>query len=260
MIFLKILLYTLLGILALALAFVVLVIVSSLFVDPGKLYSTDSRYYRFLLYASTAIAMVLVRIRIDRKGLDKLPEGRFLLVANHKSKFDPIVTWHVMRDRDLAYISKKENFDVPFFGRIIRRCCFMDIDRENARKAVKTVNHAADLIKNDVASVAVYPEGTRNNGDRLLPFHNGMFLIAKKAGVPVVIMSTHGTEDIKNNFPIHSSRVSLSVLDVIPAEKVREMRTDDIGNHAYDVLLKDVTEYESGKKTAKAAADNTKTI
>ena len=55
----------------------------------------------------------------------KIPEGtRFVLVGNHQSKFDPILSWYILRKKDIAFISKPENFKQPIFGRIIRKCCF----------------------------------------------------------------------------------------------------------------------------------------
>lgn len=227
-----------------ALAYILLLIVSSLFVNPHKLYDHNSRYYRFLLHSSTAMAMFLIRIRIHTTGLDKLPEGRFLIVGNHRSKFDPIVTWHVLRHRDLAYISKGANFSVPAYGRIIRKCCFMDIDRERAMGAITTVNHAAELLKADEVSIGMYPEGTRNYGEGLLKFHNGMFLIAQKAHVPVVIMSTSGTDMIKNNYPFRRSDVYLDIIDVIPADCVVKMRSNEIGDHAYSAILENLKKYK----------------
>ena len=233
MIFLKIVLI----ILALILAFILLLVLSGLFVDPGTVYTRDSGFYRFLLYSSTAAAVVLVRIRVRTTGLDKLPSGRFLLVSNHRSKFDPILTWHVMRKQRLAFISKPENFKIPVYGRIIRKCCFMPIDRDDPISSAKTVNHAAQLIRDDQASVAVYPEGTRNYGEGLLPFHSGLLRIAQKANVPVVVMTVKGTEKIHKNYPLHRTRVNLDVLEVIPAEEVAATRTNDLGERIASVML-----------------------
>lgn len=65
-------------------------------------------------------------IYIHTEGIDKIPkDGRFLFVSNHRSNFDPILTWYVLKDYDLAFISKAENFRIPIFGRIIRKCCFI---------------------------------------------------------------------------------------------------------------------------------------
>lgn len=63
-----------------------------------------------------------------------------------------------MKERNLAFVSKAENFQIPIFGRIIRRCCFMAIDRENPRNALLTIEKAAKLIASDEVSIGIYPE------------------------------------------------------------------------------------------------------
>ena len=90
----------------------------------------------------------------------------------------------------------------------------------------------AELLKKDEVSVAVYPEGTRNYGKELLPFHNGVLKIAQKAQVPLVIAAVRGTEDIHKNYPLRRSRVEIEILDVLDAEQVKKMRTSEIGDLA----------------------------
>lgn len=242
MIALYIILWVLLGLVSLLFAYIFLIIISSLFVNMKKEYERDSRYYRWLLNSSTAIAVKLIRIHIKVSGKEKLPKGRFLLVSNHRSKFDPILSWHIFAKENLSFISKPENFKVPVYGRLIHRCCFMPIDRENPRNAIKTVRRAVDLINNDVASVAVYPEGTRNYGKELLPFHNAMFKIAQKANVPVAVVTVKGTYEIQKNFPLHRSNVSIDVVEVIPAEKVKEMKTNEVGDLTAELMNKKLNE------------------
>ena len=160
----------------------ILLFVSSCLVDPNKFYDKHSGYYRWLLVSSTWWLIFVGRVRFHTTGLEKIPrDQRFLLVCNHRSKLDPITTWFLLQDFDLAFISKEANFHVPCWGRLIRRCCFLAIDRDNPRQAMKTIEKAADLIKDDQCSIAVYPEGTRNFKGGLLPFHNGIFKIAQKA-------------------------------------------------------------------------------
>lgn len=172
-----IILWVLLGMVGVVFAYILLLIISALLVNTKKEYRQESKFYRFLLNSATFFAAKLIRIKLHVTGKELLPETRFLMVSNHRSKFDPILSWLVFGDRQIAFISKPENFKVPVFGRLIHRLCFMPIDRQNPRNAVKTINRAVDLINRDVATVAVYPEGTRNYGEGLLPFHNAMFTL-----------------------------------------------------------------------------------
>ena len=238
--FLMILLYVILGIIGTLLLCVIFLIISSLFADRNKFYEKESKFFRFLLTYSTAIASVILRIRLKVKGKEKIPEGRFLLVSNHRSKFDPILTWLAFGKYHIAFISKFENFKVPVFGRIIRKCCFMGIDRENPRKAVETINQASKLLINDEVSVGVYPEGKRNYEEGLLPFHNMVFKIALKANVPIVVITVKGADKIHKNYPLHHSDVIIDVVEVIPAEKVKTMKTSEIGDYVAELMSKNL--------------------
>lgn len=216
--------------------YVLLLSISALLVNGNREYTNHSKFYRCLLNSGVVLAVFLCRIRVRLSGEEKLPDGRFLLVSDHRSNFDPIVTWHVLKSRDISFISKQENFAIPWFGRIIRKCCCLSIDRENPRNALVTIQKAADLIKDNQVSVGVYPEGTRSKSGELLPFHNGVLKIAQKAGVPIVIVAVTGTEFIHKNCPWHRTNVYVDIIDVIPAEEVMSERTSELGQRIHKEL------------------------
>lgn len=208
-----------------------------LFVSPDRYYEKDSRFYRFLIDLAAAVACLGGRLRLHITGADLLPKNkRILYVGNHVSNYDPIVTWHAFPFAKLSYISKASNFKIPWFGRFIRRCCFMDIDRENPRNAIVTINRAADLLKNQEVSVGVYPEGTRSKSTELLPFHNGVFKIAQKANSDIAVISLTGTENIHKNFPWRRTDVYVDVLEIIPADEIKGVKTDVIGSRVEALL------------------------
>ena len=215
-----------------AVALILLVLaLSALLVDPRKEYTKNSPYYRTLLDISTMVGIKLLRIHVTINGREKLPQNtRFLLVSNHRSNFDPIVTWYALREQKIAFVSKPENFQIPVFGRIIHKCCFLPIDRENPRKAIVTINRAAKLLKKQEVSIGVYPEGTRSKTCELLPFHNGVFKIAQKADVPIVVLSITGTEKIAKATPFRRTDVYLDVLEVF--SNIKETKTELIGTAA----------------------------
>lgn len=228
-----IILYIFGGIFALLLLYILFLGVCSLLVSPHKQYEKNSPFYRFLLDSATAAALKILRVKIHVTGMEQLPENmKLLFVCNHRSNFDPLVTWHIFRKWKLAFVSKPENFKIPFFGRIIRRCCFLAIDRENPRNALSTLNQASKLLRRQEVSIGIYPEGTRSKSGELLPFHNGVFKIAQKAEADVVVLSISGTEKIYRNIPFRKTDVYLDVLGVLPAESVKGKRTDMIGTGA----------------------------
>ena len=225
-----ILLYILGILLGLVLLYVLFLGVCALLVNPEKEYEKNSCFYRFLLDSATAAAMKLLRIRVHVSGMEKIPQNtKVLFVSNHRSNFDPIVTWYALKKWRIAFVSKPSNFKIPFFGRIIRKCCFMPIDRENPRKAIPTINRAAKLLRKQEVSIGIYPEGTRSKNCELLPFHNGVFKIAQKAETPIVVLCVTGTEEIAKRTPFRRTDVYLDVLEVFSAQGIKETKTEMIG-------------------------------
>ena len=223
-------LYILGGILALFVLYVLLLAVSALLVDPESEYDREDPFYRFLLNSATVLGIVLLRIRVHASGIERIPrDAKILFVENHRSNFDPIVTWYALKKWKMAFISKPENFRIPLFGRIIRKCCFLPIDRENPRNAIVTIQKAAALLEKGTLSVGVYPEGTRSKTRELLPFHNGVFKIAQKAGAPIVVLCISGTENISKNTPFRPTDVYLDVVGVFSGEEIKTAKTEQIG-------------------------------
>lgn len=230
------------------------------FINPKKEYDKNSKFYRWLLNSSTGIAMKILRIHVHTTGFEKIPEDtRFLLVCNHRSNYDPIISWYVFRKYTPAYISKPENFNVPIYGRMIRKCCFMAIDRQNPRNSMGTIIRATKLIKSNEVSVAVYPEGTRSKKLHLLKFHNGVFKIAQKAEVPVVIATIQGTEKVHKNYPWKRSDIYIDILDVVSKETVKAQGTDVTSEYARELMLKHLpyseNQVELDKRKEKALAE-----
>lgn len=210
--------------------YVLFLFVCSRFVDKKKEYTEDSAFYRLLLYGASAAAIKLLGVRVHTTGLELLPKGTNLMfVGNHLSNFDPIIQWLALKEWRLAFVSKKANFGIPIFGRFIRRCCFLEIDRENPLNGMAAIGKATKLLRKGELSVGVYPEGTRNRTKRLLPFHNVVFRMAIKAEKPVAVMAIRGTEEIHKNVFRRKSDVYLDIIKVIPAEEVKEMKYEEIG-------------------------------
>ena len=207
---------------ALQLLFYLLTWLYSLTIDMSAPPMEDRPFTRFLVLAVISQICRYGRVRIHTTGLEKLPAGRYLIVSNHISAFDPILTVWALRKTPVAFITKPENHRIPLAGPLIFGANFLPINREDPREAMKTIQAAATLLKNDVVSVGVYPEGTRNktpeNG--LLPFHNGVFKIAQKSAVPLVVGTIRGTESIAENAPWRHTDVYLDIREVIPADEL----------------------------------------
>ena len=225
------------GLLAVVGIYLLLLVIAALTADPKKTYERPSGLCRWLLDFTVRLLMLFGRVRVEVTGLEKLPQdGRFLLVSNHRSNYDPIVQLACMQKCKLAFISKPENFKIPLVGRILRRCCFLPIDRENPRNAITTIRAAARLMETDTVSVGVYPEGTRSRTGELLPFHSGVLKAAQQAHVPVVVAAIQGAENVGHNFPLRRTTVRLDILETLPADYVAHCRSAVLGEEIRGTL------------------------
>lgn len=184
---------------------------------------------------------VYLRVHTTLTGEEKLPrDGRFLLVCNHRSMQDPLTTLSKLRKYDLAFISKKDNSKIPVIWPLAYGFGCLPIDRENDREALKTIINAANYIKKDFCSMCIYPEGTRSSTEELLPFKAGALKIAQKAGVPIVVASLDGTQNVKKNFPWRRTEVRLNILELIPADKVKATGTTELSEYCRELITEDL--------------------
>ena len=218
-----IVLYVLLGVLGAVLAalilFALVLIFSFIFVDENKEYKKRSPYHEWIIDILACLIIKVCNIKIVTSGLEKIPQDeKFLLVCNHRSFSEIVALRAVLRKYKFVFISKPENFKIPFVNKLARRIRFMEIDRENPRNAMKTLIKAIDFIKADEGSIAIFPEGTRSRDGKLGEFHDGVFKIALKSGAPVLVTSVVGSEKVKKNMPFKRTVMYLDFIDCFHAE------------------------------------------
>lgn len=240
-------------VLAAALAAAFLLIACAV-VDMKVMPEEDSKFYRGMTQVYIEAIKRVLGLKIETEGLEKTPtDTRFLLVCNHISDMDPVVLFHCFYKSTMAFISKRENDQRPLVGQIQRKILCQPINRENDREALKTILRCIQLIKEDKVSIGVFPEGYTSVDGKLRHFRNGVFKIAQKANVPVVVCTVRGTrESMKSIFKLKGGYVKLKLLEVIPAEEVKEMNTTDLGERVYGIMAKDLgpeNVYDSGENS-----------
>ena len=224
-----------------AVAFAVLWI-SCAAVDISKPQERDSKYFRFLMKLYIPAVFTLLRMDIQKQGFEKLPgDGRFLLVCNHLNILDPVLLLGCLPHCQLAFISKRENADMFLIGKIMHRLMCQMINRENDREALKTILKCIQMIREDQVSVAVFPEGYTSRDGKLHHFRSGVFKIATKTQVPIVICTVQNTQNIFHNIKhLKKTTVPLHVVDVIRPDTYPGRTAVDIAQEAYGKMLADL--------------------
>ncbi len=225
----------------LLLAFLVLVLFS-IVVDLDKPQEHDSRLYRRVVHLYIELLISLVHLKMEVSGLEKTPkEGRFLLVCNHQSEADPGILMHYFKRNQLAFIAKKEARSMFVVGPFLHRLLCQLVNRENDREALKTILKCIQLIKTDEVSIGAFPEGGIFEKDKLHHFRSGMFKIAQKAKVPIVVCTLKGSSDLFHNIKrLKPTHVRLHLVDVIPAQEAAAANTVELGDKIYAMMLQDL--------------------
>ncbi|MBQ8910139.1 MAG: 1-acyl-sn-glycerol-3-phosphate acyltransferase [Oscillospiraceae bacterium] len=211
-------------------------------VDTDKPQEKDSKFYRFLVNCIAEAAIPILSVKMHTKGLEKTPkEGRFLLVCNHLNEMDPVVLLRYFKDSQLAFISKRENQSMFVVGKYMHKIQCQLMNRENDREALKTILKCVEIIKEDKASIAVFPEGYIKPDRKLHHFRSGVFKIAQRTKVPIVVCTLRNTQYVFHNGKrLKPTDVYLNLVDVIQPEAYAGMSTVDLGNMVYEMMAQDL--------------------
>lgn len=154
---------------------------------------TGGSYHRIACFWSS-ISLWMAGVRVAVAGRGNIPEGPVIFMSNHQSNFDILALYQAI-PKQFSWIAKEELFSYPIFGQSMRRAGYIPLDRSDGRKSLKSMIAAAEKIRQG-SSVVIFPEGTRSEDGRLIPFKKGGFLLAERAGVPIVPVAISGSGTI----------------------------------------------------------------
>jgi 1-acyl-sn-glycerol-3-phosphate acyltransferase len=139
---------------------------------------------------------LLAGMPLKLRGLENLPAGQCVVVANHASYLDGVVMAAALPPR-FGFVIKREMNEVPLAGLLLRRIGSEFVERFNrhkggtdARRVLRTAASGHSLV--------FFPEGTFKPEVGLGKFHTGAFAIAARAACPVVPAVILGT---RRNMP-----------------------------------------------------------
>ncbi|MDW5324083.1 lysophospholipid acyltransferase family protein [Plantactinospora sp. KLBMP9567] len=161
-------------------------------------------------FAVAVVKPVLtVWTRRDWRGMEHVPpSGGVIIVPNHLSHFDPLVSAHFIYDsgRWPSYLGKASVFKVPVIGKILLKCQQIPVERGTVDAARSL--EALDRAVRSGAAVVIYPEGTTTREPELWPMRGktGAARLALATGAPVVPVVMWGPQRI---FDPRTKKVSL---------------------------------------------------
>ncbi len=186
-------------------------------------------------------------MRLDIAGDELVPRtGPGILVANHRSYIDPIVIGLLLAKvgRPVRFLGKKEVFDAPVVGDVVRALGGIRVDRgtgsDEPLKAAEDALAAGELV-------AMMPEGTIPRGpaffDPELKGRWGAVRLAEAAGVPVIPVGLWGSEEV---WPRSSKLPNVTNVLHPPTVRVRVGEAVELKHRSLDAdtkrVMKAITE------------------
>ncbi|KAF6200776.1 hypothetical protein GE061_005221 [Apolygus lucorum] len=227
-------------------------LVTSIVVVPFTLFRPRN-IANILWLERTLIALAYpINIRWSLRNVHRLEKDQAaVVVSNHQSIFDilGIAQFHSYLTK-CVFIAKKEVLFYPFIGLAGWLTGVLFVDRSSPKAAVKTLQEATNTILAQKAKLFVFPEGTRSDGVKLLPFKKGAFVTAIRIQKPIipVVFSPYHFIDFKNKTFEKEGRMIITVLNEIPTTGMTEKDVGLLMEKTYKVMETEFNELSIATK------------
>ncbi|MFY1048653.1 lysophospholipid acyltransferase family protein [Apilactobacillus sp. 1-1-2] len=124
----------------------------------------------------------------------RIPEGNYILVAPHRTWFDPLYFALAASPKEFAFIAKKELFKNPLLAYVLRHANVLSVDRENPGPSV--IKEPVKILQSSDKSLIIFPSGTRHSQ----ALKGGATLIAKLSKAPLLPAVYQGPLTFKSLF------------------------------------------------------------
>ena len=195
----------------------------------------------YLLAATISWPVVKVGFRLRARGTEHLPEGGFVLAANHTSNFDPWpLALPLFPRRQVRFMAKSELFN-PILKPILLGGGAFPVRRGEAD--IEAVRRAVELVR-DGEIVVMFPEGTRRRKGLRKKHearaHTGAARIALSADAPLVPAAIKGTDRLSRLGPL---RVAYG--PPIPLDDLRGQEIGPAAREATERLMAEIRGLEA---------------
>ncbi|WP_234399800.1 lysophospholipid acyltransferase family protein [Campylobacter concisus] len=141
-----------------------------------------------------------------------------ILLINHQSMLDIIVI-EELHPKNVCWIAKAQIGKIPIIGKILSLPKMIAVERENKHSLIKLLSEAKDRVENGRV-LAIFPEGTRSQTNKLLPFKGGAKLLVEKLNLKVQPIVIVGSDAMKvKEFSFKKADIKLFCLDIVDTSK-----------------------------------------
>ena len=171
------------------------------------------RRQRIVTWAARMI-FVFSGVGVTVKGIDNLPPGSSIVVANHASFIDGVLLNGYLPAR-FGFVIKGEMRDIPVVHFLLRRSGSKFVERKEASGSSRDARQLVKAAQGG-ESLGFFPEGTFRLQPGVARFRAGAFVAAIKGALPVVPIAISGTREMLSEGHWLPRPAKLTV-DILPA-------------------------------------------
>jgi len=175
------------------------------------------------LYART-IALLLrwiADVRMEVRGLERLPEGGYIVASKHQSAWDTIAPMAYLPDP--AVILKKELMDIPLYGQFARKLGMIPVRRDRGAVALREMARAAKSRAEAGRQIFIFPEGTRRSPGAPPDYKPGVVLLYEALDKPCVPLALNsGLYWPRHAWRLNPGTIVMEFLEPIPPGLARD--------------------------------------
>ena len=172
------------------------------------------------LHKYNTLILKLLRTKVETVGMRDNSADMF--VINHQGIID-IIAMEAAQNSDIRWIAKKELFELPWIGYLLKIPNMISVDREDKAGLIKLMRDVKETIEGQQHRiVAIFPEGTRNSNQELLSFKSGTKVVAEKLSIkiqPIVITNSKYVLNEHNKTANFPTSVHITYLDTFQVDK-----------------------------------------
>lgn len=157
-------------------------------------------------------------VPVSVTGLERLPTGHSVVVANHASYIDGPLLKGFLPAR-FSFVIKGEMRNIPVVHFLLRRGGSRFVERYTAAGSARDARHIVRAARGG-ESLAFFPEGTFRAPPGVGRFRPGAFVAATRGAMPVVPIAISGTRHMlpAGRLLPRPCQLHIEILDPIPAD------------------------------------------
>jgi len=152
--------------------------------------------------------------KVQVRGAENVPEkGPMVIICNHQSVLDiPLVPGYIYDG--IAFIAKKEISKIPVVRGFVNALDGVFIARGDRTQTASTLRKLITVLRKG-GTIMLFPEGTRSEDGKLLPFKEGSFMLPYRTGTVVLPVAIDGTGRLmkKKQLFVRPGRVCVNIME-----------------------------------------------